>query len=464
MNGPKIINGQDAVAKYSLSSSIRVIGQKFTANPLIGRGRLPVFTTDSLRTFPVLQRFMFACAIPAAAVCGAVVATNSLGSTIRYTPNLFLCAVVLSSWLGGVGAGIFSIFLSVIALDYFFLPPIYALGLTLEETPDIVLFVTAGLFVNWLSRDGREAKNALREGRDERKSVSSEEDREGGKTDDSLRAGISSGVLANGKLAHEASGAKGIKKFRKLPNLIANNVQGDEELRRELCSRESGSDKAQLLPLNGSRKAIRNRLTRRSAREALFCKRGDYWIIEYKGKTTWLKGTRGLECLACLLGNPGREFHVRELIGLGQPVSGLAEQSVQQDGYHMRTMWLETGVVILDSHAKTEYKQRLAELREELHDAEFCNDPGRVEKIQEESDAIAKQLAAAIGLDGRDRNAASQAERARTAVAKRIRGSIKRISKATPALGCHLAVCIKTGYFCSYRPDPGVYVSWKLRP
>jgi non-specific serine/threonine protein kinase len=124
----------------------------------------------------------------------------------------------------------------------------------------------------------------------------------------------------------------------------------------------------------------------------------------------------------------------------------------------MTAMRLQDAGPILDTRAKAEYKRRLAG----LHEVECFNDPGRTEAIQQESDAIAEQLAAAVGLGGRDRKTGSQAERARTAVAKRIRGSIKRIVEATPSLGSHLAAYIRTGYFCSYNPDSSCFVRWKL--
>ena len=48
--------------------------------------------------------------------------------------------------------------------------------------------------------------------------------------------------------------------------------------------------------------------------ESLFLRQNDYWIIRYHGHTAFLKSTRGLRCLAAMLRNPGREFHVRELL------------------------------------------------------------------------------------------------------------------------------------------------------
>jgi septation ring formation regulator EzrA len=113
--------------------------------------------------------------------------------------------------------------------------------------------------------------------------------------------------------------------------------------------------------------------------------------------------------------------------------------------------------------AKAEYARRLADLRRELEDAERLNDPERARRAQQEMDSIADQLAAAVGLGGRNRRAASQAERARSAVTKRIKDSIDKIAEATPALGRHFAARIQTGYFCSYSPNPDRQVGWKVR-
>jgi hypothetical protein len=67
-------------------------------------------------------------------------------------------------------------------------------------------------------------------------------------------------------------------------------------------------------------------------------------------------------------------------------------------------------------------------------------------------DAIAEQLARGVGLGGRDRKAASGAERARINVQRRIRDVIDRVSAHAPALGKWLNASIKTGTYCSYVP------------
>ena len=117
---------------------------------------------------------------------------------------------------------------------------------------------------------------------------------------------------------------------------------------------------------------------------------------------------------------------------------------------------------ILDARSKAEYRRRFQELREDLEEAERFDDRDRAAKAQEEINAIAEQLASAVGLGGRDRPTGSEAERARSSVTKRIKESITKISEAIPSLGHHFAARIKTGYFCSYNPHPDRPVAWKF--
>ena len=48
----------------------------------------------------------------------------------------------------------------------------------------------------------------------------------------------------------------------------------------------------------------------------------------------------------------------------------------------------------------------------------------------------------------------SHAERARSAVGKRIRAALQQISAAHPALGYQLTAAVRTGYVCTYTPPP----------
>ena len=135
---------------------------------------------------------------------------------------------------------------------------------------------------------------------------------------------------------------------------------------------------------------------------------------------------------------------------------------LREVGVHAVTAGRRDAGPILDSRAKAEYKERIDELRNDLDEAERFNDSYRAARARSEMDAVAGQLAAAVGLGGRDRRASSGAERARSAVTKRIKKAINRIARVVPPLGRHLGTRIKTGYFCSYNPHPDRPVSWKF--
>ena len=112
---------------------------------------------------------------------------------------------------------------------------------------------------------------------------------------------------------------------------------------------------------------------------------------------------------------------------------------------------------MLDAKAKAAYRQRVVDLRGELERAGPGHDAART---QAEIDFIEAQLAGAVGLGGRDRKAASDAERARQSVTRAIKGTIDRLGESSPALGDHLRVAVHTGVFSSYVPDPGGPVIW----
>ena len=111
-------------------------------------------------------RLLSSYAVAALSVGIATVITLKLGSVIKHTSTLFFCSVMLSSWYGGLWPGVFAALLSVVALDYYFIPPLYALGISLEEAPDIIVFVATALFIGWLSGDQKRAQESLRQARD----------------------------------------------------------------------------------------------------------------------------------------------------------------------------------------------------------------------------------------------------------------------------------------------------------
>ena len=160
---------------------------------------------------------------------------------------------------------------------------------------------------------------------------------------------------------------------------------------------------------------------------------GDVWAVLPEGGASFrLKHGKGLDYLNVLLERPGREVHVLELLGIDHRTGDAG--------------------ALLDARAKVEYRQRLGDLRDQLAEAERFQDPDRARHVQAEIDAITEQLATAVGLGGRDRVAASDVERARINVQRRLKDAIDRIAAADPALGRYLAAAVRTGTTCMFIP------------
>ena len=165
----------------------------------------------------------------------------------------------------------------------------------------------------------------------------------------------------------------------------------------------------------------------------MFRRDGQFWTLSFRGRTVRMKDAKGLHDLAWLVSEPAREVHVLDLAGARSDPTGPTVSGVGDLGE------------LLDTRARAEYRRRLAELEDEVADAERCNDLARAERAGAERDFIAAELAAALGLDGRPRRAGDPAERARKAVTARIRLTIGRIDREHPDLGRHLANSVRTG-------------------
>ena len=191
------------------------------------------------------------------------------------------------------------------------------------------------------------------------------------------------------------------------------------------------------------------------------CRReGEYWSIAFAGQGFRLKDVKGLHYLAYLLRSPGREFHVLDLAAAGQGArAGGPRMSPARDDDLRPARPADTGPV-LDEQAKTAYRARLRELEEELAEATSWADPVRAAKARQEMQFLADELAAAVGLRGRDRTAGSPAERARVSITKAVKIALSRIRVHSPALADHLDATVHTGTFCSYAPDPRVPITW----
>jgi tetratricopeptide (TPR) repeat protein len=191
----------------------------------------------------------------------------------------------------------------------------------------------------------------------------------------------------------------------------------------------------------------------------VFRREGDHWAVEFGDASFRVRDSKGMHHLARLLHAPSHEVHSLEL-ARADSTSSAGSVSATHEGLALAN-GSDAGA-ILDGQAKAAYKERLLEIRAELAEATDWNDPERVARLEAEQRALVRELASAIGLGGRDRTAASVAERARISVTRAIRSAMQHIDECCPELGAHLAATIRTGTFCSYTPDPRAPISWQL--
>jgi hypothetical protein len=163
---------------------------------------------------------------------------------------------------------------------------------------------------------------------------------------------------------------------------------------------------------------------------------GDAWSVDYAGRHATVRHLKGMADLAVLLASPGTEVHCLQLMG-GADVGGAAGP-------------------VLDDRARRAYQQRIRDLQGDIDDAHERGDGERAARAEVELDALVTQLSEAFGLGGRDRAKGSATERARAAVTYRIRAALRRVGDAHPELGRHLANAVRTGTWCTYRPETDV--------
>ena len=99
-------------------------------------------------------------------VTAALVITKSLEQYTDITP-LFYAAIVISAWFGGMGPGLVAVALATVALDYYFVPPLYTLRPDLKQISFLVVFGFLAVLTSWMSAKRKQSQEALRHARDE---------------------------------------------------------------------------------------------------------------------------------------------------------------------------------------------------------------------------------------------------------------------------------------------------------
>ena len=207
--------------------------------------------------------------------------------------------------------------------------------------------------------------------------------------------------------------------------------------------RVGGSEDQAALEFQAAR-TILDRIEVAASATNIFRREGDYWSVVFDGRTVRVRDLKGMRYLAQLLGSPGREFHVLDLVA-----AETGQQTALGDAGEM-----------LDERAKTAYRRRLVEIEDDIEQARAVGDAKRELQADAERGFLMRELARAVGLGGRNRRAASASERARSGVTRAIRQAIARIGEHHRELGEHLSYAVRTGTYCAYVPDPGAGLAW----
>ncbi len=164
------------------------------------------------------------------------------------------------------------------------------------------------------------------------------------------------------------------------------------------------------------------------------CRRdGGIWTFGLGGRTVAVPHSVGMDYLCELVANEGTEIAAVELAS-GHVVGG------RRDGPQ----------IVLDDAAKAAYRHRVEDLRAEIDDAEACHDIERAARSREELDVLLDELRRAVGLGGRTRRFADDAERARVSVRKAIMRAVNAVRAVDAVLGTQLAERIVTGTRCAF--------------
>ena len=123
----------------------------------------------------------------------------------------------------------------------------------------------------------------------------------------------------------------------------------------------------------------------------------------FDGHTVRVRDLKGMRYLARLLAEPGREYHVLDLVAA--ETGGVRRSTAAKRPSLPRSALGDAGEM-LDARAKDAYRRRLAEIDDDIEQARAVGDAERAAQADAERDFLVRELSRAVGLGGRDRRAA----------------------------------------------------------
>jgi PAS domain S-box-containing protein len=135
---------------------------------------------SSLKDLPPILRYGLAVVSVAIALGFALLLQRYSFRGVEYTVDVdparpgthlvtpfFLFAIALIAWFAGGGAAALSVVLSSLALNYFFIEPLYSFYVTTSELPYYFFFILFAIVLTWFSTVRRRVERELLQSRDE---------------------------------------------------------------------------------------------------------------------------------------------------------------------------------------------------------------------------------------------------------------------------------------------------------
>lgn len=191
----------------------------------------------------------------------------------------------------------------------------------------------------------------------------------------------------------------------------------------------------------------------------IFRRSGDMRVVAFAGATAHVRDLQGFRYLERLIADPGREFHVLDLVAVEHGTLPVARAA--GDPELVETDQIGGGLAVIDEEARLAYQRRLAEVDEDIEEATRTNDLGRLELAQHDREYLINELRSAVGLGGRQRSTGGTAERARSSVTRSLRYALKRLAEHHATAAAHLDQSVHTGTYCRYSPDPMSPMRWE---
>lgn len=177
----------------------------------------------------------------------------------------------------------------------------------------------------------------------------------------------------------------------------------------------------------------------------VFRKAGAVWTVSFGDETVQIKDARGMGYICELLRVPRQLMHSFQLL------SAAAGQSSE--------IQLGSAGPVLDEAAVSAYRNRMEDIENRLTVAEGNGDSSQKESLMDEKARLEAEALAAVGFDGKVRDAHDDTEKVRKSVSNAISRAISNIRAYNPAAADHLRRHINRGQFVVYEPDD---IDWEF--